>query len=197
MKQVTVHLAVLASLAVCGCPAVAQQATTDNHASSSTDSVQLQEVTITAEKRTENMENVPVAVSVVSADELRSNNVSDISDLNKLDPSVELNGTINGRVPMGIRGVSSVSNEGTVGISSGVAVEVDGVPVPSDSYDGNDIMDVQNVEILKGPQGTLGGRTAPHGRDPHQGADSRQFPIRRHRKRRQHSCRRATPHVRR
>lgn len=167
MKQVTVqvsvHLAVLASLAVCGRPALAQQATTDNQASPPADSVQLQEVTITAEKRTENMETVPVAASVVSGSELAADNVSDISDLNKLDPSVELNGTINGRVPMGIRGVSSVSNEGTVGISSGVAVEVDGVPVPSDSYDANDIMDVDRVEILKGPQGTLGGRTAAAG----------------------------------
>jgi iron complex outermembrane recepter protein len=163
MKQVTVHLAVLASLAVCGRSALAQQAATDNQAPASTDSVQLQEITITAEKRTENMETVPVAASVVSSSELAADNVSDISDLNKLDPSVELNGTINGRVPMGIRGVSSVSNEGTVGISSGVAVELDGVPVPSDSYDANDIMDVDRVEILKGPQSTLGGRTAAAG----------------------------------
>ena len=124
---------------------------------------QLQEITITAEKRRENLETVPVAASVVSSYELARNNVSDISDLDKLDPSVQLNGTINGRVPMGIRGVSSVSNEATVGITSGVAVEVDGVPVPSDSYDANDIMDVKRVEILKGPQGTLGGRAAATG----------------------------------
>jgi iron complex outermembrane recepter protein len=164
MRQITVHLAVLASLAVCGRSALAQQAAADTQAaSSSTDAIQLQEVTITAEKRTENMETVPVAASVVSSSELAADNVSDISDLNKLDPSVELNGTINGRVPMGIRGVSSISNEGTVGISSGVAVEVDGVPVPSDSYDANDVMDVDRVEILKGPQGTLGGRTAAAG----------------------------------
>ncbi len=80
---------------------------------------QLQEITITAEKRRENLETVPVAASVVSSYELARNNVSDISDLDKLDPSVQLNGTINGRVPMGIRGVSSVSNEATVGITSG------------------------------------------------------------------------------
>ena len=165
MRRVTIRLAVMASLAVCAGAALAQQSSTDAAAAAQTsaNSAQLQEVTITAEKRTENLENVPVAASVVSSDELAANNVSDISDLNKLDPSVELNGTINGRVPMGIRGVSSVSNEGTVGISSGVAVEVDGVPVPSDSYDGNDVMDVDRVEILKGPQGTLGGRSAATG----------------------------------
>jgi iron complex outermembrane receptor protein len=131
--------------------------------STATESGQLEEILITAQKRTEKLEDVPVAASVVSADVLAQQNVSDISDINKLVPSVQLNGTINGRVPMGIRGISSVSNEGTVGISSGVAIQVDGVPVPSDSYDGNDIVDVQSVEVLKGPQATLGGRTAASG----------------------------------
>src|ERR1700733_1311625 len=128
-----------------------------------TEGSQLEEILITAQKRTEKREDVPVAASVLSADVLAQQNVSDISDVNKLVPSVQLNGTINGRVPMGIRGISSVSNEGTVGISSGVAIQVDGVPVPSDSYDGNDIMDVQSIEVLKGPQATLGGRTAASG----------------------------------
>ncbi|HEY1726502.1 MAG TPA: TonB-dependent receptor plug domain-containing protein [Steroidobacteraceae bacterium] len=142
--------------------AQAQQSSAPDGASAS-EGAQLQEVLITAQKRTEKLEDVPVAASVLSSDVLVQQNVSDISDINKLVPSVQLNGTINGRVPMGIRGISSVSNEGTVGISSGVAVQVDGVPVPSDSYDGNDIMDVQSVEVLKGPQATLGGRTAAAG----------------------------------
>jgi iron complex outermembrane receptor protein len=64
---------------------------------------------------------------------------------------------------MGIRGVSSVSNEQAVGVPSGVAIMIDGVPVPSDSYDGNQVEDMQSVEVLKGPQATLGGRTAASG----------------------------------
>jgi hypothetical protein len=93
----------------------------------------LEEVVVTATKRTERLEDIPVAAQVVSAEALAAADVADLSDLNKLVPSVELNGTINGRVPMGIRGISSVSSEGTVGISSGVAIMVDGVPVPSAS----------------------------------------------------------------
>ena len=54
-------------------------------------------------------------------------------DLNKLVPSVGLVGTFNGRVPLGMRGISSNANESTVGLASGVAIMVDGVPVPSDS----------------------------------------------------------------
>ena len=171
MDSIHVSMAVRASLAALAGTALAlyapaglaQQAGGSATGSTAAESGQLEEILITAQKRTEKLEDVPVAASVVSADVLAQQNVSDISDVNKLVPSVQLNGTINGRVPMGIRGISSVSNEGTVGISSGVAIQVDGVPVPSDSYDGNDIMDVQSVEVLKGPQATLGGRTAASG----------------------------------
>jgi len=100
---------------------------------------------------------------VVSAQALANANVADLSDLNNLVPSVQLNGTINGRVPTGVRGISSVSNEQTVGISSGVAINIDGVPVPSDSFDANNVAGIQNVEVLLGPQSTLGGRTAASG----------------------------------
>ena len=77
---------------------------------------------------------------------------------------MNLNGTFNGRVPLGIRGVLSVSNESTVGLSSGVAILIDGVPVPSDSLAGNQLNnDIRDIEVLRGPQVTLGGRTAATG----------------------------------
>jgi iron complex outermembrane recepter protein len=124
---------------------------------------QLEEIVITAQKRTEKLQDVPVSAMVVSSQALANANVADLSDLNNLVPSVQLNGTINGRVPTGIRGISSVSNEQTVGISSGVAINIDGVPVPSDSFDANNVAGIQNVEVLLGPQSTLGGRTAASG----------------------------------
>jgi len=124
---------------------------------------QLEEIVVTAQKRPERLADIPASVSVVSNETVASQNVGDIADLNKLVPSVDLNGSLNGRVPMGIRGISSVSNEGTVGLSSGVAILVDGVPVPSDSTYGNQLEDIQSIEVLKGPQATLGGRTAATG----------------------------------
>jgi len=123
----------------------------------------LDEVIITAQKRSERLEDIPVAARVVSSQALAAANVADLSDLNNLVPSVQLNGTINGRVPIGIRGISTVSSEGTVGISSGVAVMIDGVPVPSDSFAANNVMGIESVEVLLGPQSTLGGRTAAAG----------------------------------
>jgi len=126
-------------------------------------SATLEEIVITSQKRPEKLEDVPVSAAVVSADTIVRNNVTDVSDLNNLVPSVNLNGSYNGRVPTGMRGISSVSNEGTVGLSSGVAILVDGVPVPSDSVAGNQLEDIQSIEVLKGPQATLGGRTAASG----------------------------------
>jgi iron complex outermembrane recepter protein len=123
----------------------------------------LEEIVITAQKRPEKLQDVPVSAQVVSAEALANANVADLSDLNNLVPSVQLNGTINGRVPTGIRGISSVSNEQTVGISSGVAITIDGVPVPSDSFDANNVAGIQTIEVLLGPQSTLGGRTAASG----------------------------------
>ena len=123
----------------------------------------LEEIVITAQKRTERLEDVPVAAAVLSTDMMASTNAGDISDLNRLVPSVQLSGSFNGRVPTGMRGISSVSNEGTIGLSSGVAIMIDGVPVPSDSRAGNNLDDAGGVEVLKGPQATLGGRTAAAG----------------------------------
>ena len=123
----------------------------------------LEEVVITAQKRTERLQDVTVSASVINGNALANSNVSDVSDLNRLVPSVNINGTISGRAPMGIRGISSVSNEQAVGVPSGVAIMVDGVPIPSDSFDGNQIEDVKDVEVLEGPQATLGGRTAAAG----------------------------------
>jgi len=99
----------------------------------------------------------------VSPQALAAADIGDLSDLNNLVPSVQLNGTINGRVPTGIRGISSVSNEAAVGVPSGVAIMIDGVPVPSDSFDANNVMGVQTIEVLLGPQSTLGGRAAAAG----------------------------------
>src|SRR5277367_121889 len=124
---------------------------------------QLEEIVITAQKRTEKLADVPVSASVLSADALSRINAGDIVDLNKLVPSVDLVGSFNGRVPLGIRGISSNANEATVGLASGVAIMIDGVPIPSDADAGNQLEDVKSIEVLKGPQVTLGGRTAAAG----------------------------------
>jgi iron complex outermembrane receptor protein len=121
------------------------------------------EIIVTAQKRNERLQDIPVAASVIGSDVLVRANATDITDINKLVPSVQIKGTYNGRVPLGIRGISTNANEGAVGLTSGVAIQIDGVPVPPDSFAANALDDIAQIEVLKGPQATLGGRTASAG----------------------------------
>lgn len=121
------------------------------------------DIVVTAQKRTEKLQDIPVAAAVLSSASIAQAHVTDISDINRVVPSVEIKGTFNGRVPYGMRGISTNANEGTIGLTSGVNIEIDGVPVPADSFAANTITDVAQLEVLKGPQATLGGRTASAG----------------------------------
>lgn len=123
----------------------------------------IQDVVITAQKRTERLVDTPVAAAVITGDALQKTNASEITDLNLVIPSLELKGSFNGRVPMAMRGISTNANEAAVGLTSGVSIMIDGVPVPSDSMAANELADLRAVEVLKGPQSTLGGRTASAG----------------------------------
>ena len=153
-------------IALSGAPLALSAIAADSAAPGPADSSsgpQLEEIVITAQKRSERLSDVPVAASVVSASELASMNAGDIVDLDKLVPSVDLVGSFNGRVPYGIRGISSNANEATVGLASGVGIMIDGIPIPSDADMANQLEDIKDIEVLKGPQATLGGRTAAAG----------------------------------
>lgn len=121
------------------------------------------EIIVTAQKRTERLQDIPVAASVLSSESLRNQHITDLSDINKVVPSVQIKATFNGRVPYGMRGISTNANEGAIGLTSGVNIQIDGIPVPADSFAANTLSDIAQLEVLKGPQATLGGRTASAG----------------------------------
>ena len=139
-------------------PAFAQEAAPAAAAANDT-----AEIVVTAQKRTEKLQDISVAAAVLSNQAVERAHVTDLSDINRVVPSVEIKGTFNGRVPYGLRGISTNANEGAIGLTSGVSIQVDGVPVPADSFAANNISDVAQLEVLKGPQATLGGRTASAG----------------------------------
>ncbi|WDS35037.1 TonB-dependent receptor [Pseudoxanthomonas sp.] len=148
-------------LAIMACLALPVLAHAQDEVSSKTKT--LDEVVVTAQKRSERLQDTPVSAAVVSQQALEDANASDISDLNKLVPSVQLKGTNNGRVPIAMRGISTNADETTVGLTSGVLIMIDGVPVSSDAAGVNELSDLASVEVLKGPQSTLGGRAASAG----------------------------------
>src|SRR5213080_4991091 len=121
----------------------------------------LQEVVVTAQRREENIQNVPIAITAITTETLRSKGVTDIHALSNLTPSVNLD---SGAPFSGDRSVLSASIRGigqddfAFNIDPGVGVYLDGVYLARTVGANQDLPDVERIEILKGPQGTLFGR---------------------------------------
>jgi iron complex outermembrane receptor protein len=130
------------------------------HAQSADRPNTLQELVITAERRTENLQSAPVAASVFTADSLAEHNIRTIDDLEFAVPS--LTSASNGQSNMmNIRGIGKEDNSGTA--TSAVAVYRDGVGVISGFATGEPYYDVASIEVLRGPQGTFVGENAAGG----------------------------------
>ncbi|MFA5631860.1 MAG: TonB-dependent receptor [Porticoccaceae bacterium] len=120
----------------------------------------LEEIIVTASKREQSLQNVPIAVTALSAEKLVSSGVSDVEDMTVVTPGLTV-GYQGGGVVLYLRGVGS--SDVTAGAESAIAMYVDGVYMP-ESY-GNQMAfnNIERIEVLRGPQGTLFGRNATGG----------------------------------
>lgn len=128
----------------------------------STDSVSLDEVVVTAQKRSENVQNVPLAVSVVTARQLESAGVKEFTDVSRVAPSLTIRQAdqpINASVAL--RGIGTFAYG--IGVEPSVAVQLDDVPVSFQARAFSDLTDVERIEVLRGPQSTLYGKSASAG----------------------------------
>lgn len=126
-----------------------------------TASAQIEEIVVTAQKRPENIQDVPISISAYSADFLDDSGVDTLQDLSAYTPNLTLSQSsqvANQRIIM--RGVGSVGNNA---IEPSVAVFIDGVYYPRPSSVVGTLSDIEIVEVLRGPQGTLFGRNASMG----------------------------------
>jgi len=122
----------------------------------------LNEIVVTATKRSESIQTVPISIAVVSQAQLQEQNVLDSSDLGRVAPSVAFNQVfIAAGNAFSVRGVGSLAGGAAVDQSVGVAF--DGVPLGSAAGNISDLVDMQRVEVLKGPQGMLFGKNASAG----------------------------------
>jgi outer membrane receptor protein involved in Fe transport len=120
------------------------------------------DIVITAQGRTQILQDVPIAVSAVSAASLQNSGANDIRALNQLAPSLLVSSTgseANGSAR--IRGIGTVGDN--PGLESSVAVFVDGVYRSRSGVGLNELGEVERIEVLRGPQGTLFGRNASAG----------------------------------
>src|SRR6185503_20791256 len=120
------------------------------------------DIVITAQGRSQILQDVPLAVSAVSAQSLQNSGATDIRALNQLAPSLLVSSTsteANGSAR--IRGIGTVGDN--PGLESSVAVFVDGVYRSRSGIGLNELGEIERVEVLRGPQGTLFGRNASAG----------------------------------
>lgn len=115
------------------------------------------EILVTARRRSESLNNVPVVVSVVGQEQLLNSNATDLSKIGELTPTVIVGAyKSNGGGSIAIRGISSPANQ--AGFEQAVSVAIDGVQTSDGRIAQLGIFDVQQVEVLKGPQALLFGK---------------------------------------
>ncbi len=118
--------------------------------------VQLEEVVVTARKRDESNRDVPITVNVFTADQIKSAGIEKPADFIALVPNMSLVETQNaGNAFVVVRGISQARNS-----EPSVAVLVDGVLETNPAEFSQELFDIQQIEVLKGPQGALYGRNA-------------------------------------
>lgn len=133
-------------------PAYAQQARDESSG----------EIIVTAQKREQNIQDVPVAVTVVTADALASVGGSQVQDLAKLSPGLTITqGDQPGNSSILMRGIGTFAL--SIGVEAAVLVVVDDVAVGLAAQGFNDLADIERIEVLRGPQSTLFGKAASAG----------------------------------
>ncbi|BFM10301.1 TonB-dependent receptor [Simiduia litorea] len=121
----------------------------------------LEEITVTAQKRAESVDDVPITINAFSVDGVRDLGAQNVNDLGTFIPGVETNVGDTSQASFTIRGIST--NDFGSGSDPAVAVYVDGVYTGHGGSALVNFNDIDRVEVLKGPQGTLFGRNAAAG----------------------------------
>lgn len=122
----------------------------------------LEDIVVTARRREENLQDTPVSITAFSGNKLEAMNVTEVTKVANFTPGLELvpSGTTQG-LGVSIRGIATydpiLTNEPSVGIY------IDGIYVNALSYGQFDTLDLERIEVLRGPQGTLFGRNTTGG----------------------------------
>ncbi len=119
-------------------------------------------IIVTAQKREQNLQDVPVVVTAVGAKLLQDTGVKDIKDLTILTPGLTVTSTSSeASTTARVRGVGTVGDN--PGLESSVGVVIDGVYRPRNGVGFGDLGEMERIEVLKGPQGTLFGKNTSAG----------------------------------
>lgn len=123
------------------------------------DAPQLATIVVSANRRIEKLEKVPASITVIGEESIQRNNVREFVDVVNLSPALSLSvGTQVGTNSINMRGIGTASNN--LGIEGDIAVIVDDLPYSQAQQAFRDMSDAARIEVLKGPQSTLFGKSA-------------------------------------
>ncbi len=151
--RISVRACLLAATTFLASPALSQE-------SKPAEGVDSDDIIVTAQKRAQSIQDVSAAVSAVSGDDLQKAGISNLQDIQQVVPTVTFGNDFN-QAKVFIRGVGA--NTSTTGSSTGVALHVDGAYVARAEAQLTSLFDLERVEVLRGPQGSLYGRNAVGG----------------------------------
>lgn len=154
-SALTSYLAFIFGMALAAYSGTAASAAT---AAGAADSSTLEEVVVTARRFSEDLQNVPIAVTALGAATIQTQNVTNLQDLNSFVPNMKIaaDRATSSTINVYIRGVGQ--SDPLWGFEPGVGVYIDDVYMARPQAALLDVIDVQDLEILRGPQGTLYGK---------------------------------------
>jgi iron complex outermembrane receptor protein len=140
----------------------AAMADTATSTTAAADTATIGELTVTARHREERLQSVPIGISVVQAQQAVSQNLNDIADISSSVPSVDFRTSASNKDrTIFIRGAGTIST--SPGVEPSVSTVVDGVVMGRSGQATVDLLDLDHIEVLRGPQGTLFGKNSSAG----------------------------------
>ncbi|RZF59191.1 TonB-dependent receptor [Sphingomonas populi] len=141
-------------------PVEAQTSSAAQHPQENTSDIGAGDIVVTAQRRDQRLQDVPISISAIGASSLSNSGVTGISQLQAASPNLQVNKQ-NGSANLFMRGIGFSS--GDLAAESSVAIYVDGVYQPTTFANVFEFNGLERIEVLKGPQGTLFGRNATGG----------------------------------
>jgi iron complex outermembrane receptor protein len=125
--------------------------------------IALEEVIVTAQKRAENLQEVPLSISAIGAQELDNRGIESLADLNAVAPNVMMRENPGARLISTITIRGSGQGQPAIWIDAPVGIYLNGIYLGKTQGSVFDVVDIERVEVLRGPQGTLFGRNTEGG----------------------------------
>jgi iron complex outermembrane recepter protein len=160
-SKIRAHVfSIISMVAICASPtAYAQQAAPSESLTAAPETIG--EIIVTAQKRSERLSDVPLSITAATGDQLTREGITDVAGLEKIVPGFTYQDSSYGTPIFSIRGVGFYDT--SVGVSPAVSIYLDQVPLPYSSMARGVSFDLERVEALKGPQGTLFGQNSTGG----------------------------------